>query len=91
MSICIHQLILFRAFYPKVAREAYFTAALFGLSAKHLSGREKKRNFKAAKSSVDYSTHYFFNYMSWICGIVSDADAEGETAYELQISVVTGN
>jgi len=34
---------------PIVAREAYFTAALFGMSSKLLDGREKKRNFEAAK------------------------------------------
>jgi hypothetical protein len=51
---------------------------LFGLSAKHLSGREKKRNFEAAKKSVDFSTHFFKYYMSRICGIASEADAEGK-------------
>eukprot|EP00559_Dactyliosolen_fragilissimus_P002545 CAMPEP_0184866972 /NCGR_PEP_ID=MMETSP0580-20130426/24520_1 /TAXON_ID=1118495 /ORGANISM="Dactyliosolen fragilissimus" /LENGTH=1551 /DNA_ID=CAMNT_0027366949 /DNA_START=24 /DNA_END=4679 /DNA_ORIENTATION=+ len=63
---------------PVIAREAYFTAALFGLSSKHLDGREKKRNFEATKKSVDYSSQWFKYYMSRICGIASEADAEGK-------------
>jgi hypothetical protein len=68
----------FTFFNIQVAREAYFTAALFGLSAKHLKGREKKRNFEAAEKSVDFSTHFFKYHMSRICGITSETDAEGK-------------
>ncbi|KAL7541780.1 hypothetical protein ACHAXR_011217 [Thalassiosira sp. AJA248-18] len=63
---------------PLIAREAYFTAALFGLSSRHLDGRQKKRNFEAAKKSVDNSSQYFRYYMNRICGIASDMDAEGK-------------
>jgi hypothetical protein len=63
---------------PVIAREAYFTAALFGLSAKHLSGREKKKNFESAKRSVDFSSRHFKYYITRICGIASEADAEGK-------------
>lgn len=62
---------------PVIAREAYFTAALFGLSAKHLSSREKKRNFESAKRSVDFSSRHFKHYITRICGIASDVDTEG--------------
>ena len=65
----------------KIAREAYFTAALFGLSSKHLDGREKKKNFESAKKSVDHSSQYFKYYMSRICGIASEADAEGKKVH----------
>jgi hypothetical protein len=63
---------------PVIAREAYFTAALFGLSAKHLSSREKKRNFESAKRSVDFSSRHFKHYITRICGIASAVDTEGE-------------
>jgi len=63
---------------PVIAREAYFTAALFGLSSRHMDGREKKRNFESAKRSVDHSSQYFRYYMSRICGIASESDAEGK-------------
>jgi len=63
---------------PVIAREAYFTAALFGLSSRHMDGREKKRNFESAKRSVDHSSQYFRYYMSRICGIASEEDAEGK-------------
>jgi len=63
---------------PVIAREAYFTAALFGLSARHLSSREKKRNFENAQKGVDHSSQYFKYYMSRICGIASDTDADGK-------------
>jgi len=66
---------------PVIAREAYFTAALFGLSAKHLSGREKKRNFESAKRSVDFSSQYFKYYIARICGIASESDAEGKKVH----------
>ena len=67
--------------YIQIAREAYFTAALFGLSAKHLSGREKKKNFESAKKSVDFSSQYFKYYIARICGIASEADAEGKKVF----------
>lgn len=57
---------------PVIAREAYFTAALFGLSSKSLDGREKKRNFESAKRSVDHSTQYFRYYIQRTCGIAQD-------------------
>jgi len=63
---------------PVIAREAYFTAALFGLSSRHMDGREKKRNFESAKKSVDHSSQYFRYYMSRVCGIASEPDAEGK-------------
>jgi len=62
---------------PVIAREAYFTAALFGLSGKNLDGRAKKRNFEAAKKSVDDSSVYFRYYLSRACGI---AETEGGKA-----------
>ncbi|KAL3822443.1 hypothetical protein ACHAXA_006871, partial [Cyclostephanos tholiformis] len=63
---------------PLIAREAYFTAALFGLSSRHLDGRQKKRNFESVKKSVDNSSLYFRYYMNRICGIASEVDAEGK-------------
>lgn len=59
---------------PVIAREAYFTAALFGLSSKQMDGREKKRNFESAKRSVDHSTQYFRYYIQRTCGIVQDVE-----------------
>jgi len=61
---------------PVVAREAYFTAALFGLSSKAKDGREKKRNFEAAKKSVDHSTQYFQYYIQRTCGIVEENEKD---------------
>lgn len=61
---------------PVVAREAYFTAALFGLSSKAKDGREKKRNFEAAKKSVDLSIQYFRYYIQRTCGIVEDGEKD---------------
>ncbi|CAB9497367.1 Pfam:Sec3 [Seminavis robusta] len=61
---------------PLIAREAYFTAALFGLSNKAQDGRDKKRNFEAAKKSVDHSSQYFDYYIQRTCGIIQDFDAE---------------
>jgi len=59
---------------PVIAREAYFTAALFGLSSKQMDGREKKRNFESAKRSVDHSTQYFRYYIQRTCGIIQDVE-----------------
>ena len=61
---------------PVIAREAYFTAALFGLSNKAQDGRDKKRNFEAAKKSVDHSSQYFNYYVQRTCGIIQDFDPE---------------
>jgi hypothetical protein len=61
---------------PVVAREAYFTAALFGLSNKAKDGREKKRNFEAAKKSVDHSTQYFRYYIQRTCGIADEGERD---------------
>lgn len=61
---------------PVVAREAYFTAALFGLSNKAKDGREKKRNFEAAKKSVDHSTQYFRYYIQRTCGIAEENEKD---------------
>lgn len=61
---------------PVVAREAYFTAALFGLSSKAKDGREKKRNFEAAKKSVDHSTQYFRYYIQRTCGIADYSEKD---------------
>lgn len=61
---------------PVVAREAYFTAALFGLSSKAKDGREKKRNFEAAKKSVDHSTQYFRYYIQRTCGIADETEKD---------------
>lgn len=67
---------------PVVAREAYFTAALFGLSNKAKDGREKKRNFEAAKKSVDHSTQYFRYYIQRTCGIADEAEKDANIAYK---------
>jgi hypothetical protein len=66
---------------PVVAREAYFTAALFGLSNKAKDGREKKRNFEAAKKSVDHSTQYFRYYIQRTCGIADEAEKDPNSAF----------
>lgn len=67
---------------PVVAREAYFTAALFGLSSKAKDGREKKRNFEAAKKSVDHSTQYFRYYIERTCGIADESDKDPNQRYK---------
>lgn len=67
---------------PVVAREAYFTAALFGLSSKAKDGREKKRNFEAAKKSVDHSTQYFRYYVQRTCGIADDTEKDPSMRYK---------
>lgn len=51
------------------------------MSAKHLSGREKKKNFESAKKSVDFSSKHFKYYIKRICGIASEADAEGKKVF----------
>jgi len=67
---------------PVVAREAYFTAALFGLSNKAKDGREKKRNFEAAKKSVDHSTQYFRYYIQRTCGIAEDGEKDPNARFK---------
>lgn len=68
--------------FPVVAREAYFTAALFGLSNKAKDGREKKRNFEAAKNSVDHSTQHFRYYIQRTCGIADEMDNDGALKFK---------
>ena len=46
-----------------------------------MDGREKKRNFESAKKSVDHSSQYFRYYMSRVCGIASEPDAEGKKVF----------
>ena len=61
-----------REMLPVIAREAYFTAALFGLSSnKKLDGREKKK-------SVDHCSKWIHYYISRICGIASEIGADGD-------------
>lgn len=55
---------------PVIAREAYFTSALFGSSKKEQDGREKKRNFENAKNAVDKASVHFRYYVNRTCGIV---------------------
>jgi hypothetical protein len=69
---------------PVVAREAYFTAALFGLSNKNQDGREKKRNFEAAKKSVDHSTQYFRYYIQRTCGTTDEAENDPNGALKFK-------
>ncbi len=57
---------------PIIAREAYFTSALFGHHSQAMDGREKKRHFESAKKSVDHSTQYFKYYIQRTCGIAQD-------------------
>ena len=56
---------------PVIAREAYFTSALFGTSTKDQDGREKKRNFENTKAAVDNSSQHFRYYINRTCGILS--------------------
>ncbi|GAX25754.1 hypothetical protein FisN_8Hh346 [Fistulifera solaris] len=56
---------------PVIAREAYFTSALFGNSSKDQDGREKKRNFENSKLAVDKASQHFRYYISRTCGIQS--------------------
>lgn len=59
---------------PIIAREAYFTSALFGHQGQNMDGREKKRHFESAKKSVDHSTQYFKYYIQRTCGIAQELD-----------------
>ena len=61
---------------PVIAREAYFTAALFGASSKAQDGREKKRNFENTKKSVDHLSQHFRYYVQRTCGIIEESPRE---------------
>jgi hypothetical protein len=54
---------------PVIAREAYFTSALFGSHNNERDGREKKRNFENAKTAVDKASTHFRYYVNRTCGI----------------------
>ena len=58
---------------PVIAREAYFTSALFGSMNREQDGREKKRNFENAKNAVDKASVHFRYYLHRTCG-VADAN-----------------
>lgn len=64
--------------FPVIAREAYFTSALFGSSNKNQDGREKKRNFENAKTAVDHSSQHFRYYINRTCGIMEGPDGKPE-------------
>jgi Exocyst complex component Sec3 len=65
---------------PVIAREAYFTSALFGSTNREQDGREKKRNFENAKNAVDKASTHFRYYMNRTCGIAEASTNEaGET------------
>ena len=57
---------------PVIAREAYFTSALFGAAAKEQDGREKKRNFESTRKAVDNASQHFRYYIERTCGILPD-------------------
>lgn len=65
---------------PVIAREAYFTSALFGSTTRDQDGREKKRNFENAKSAVDKASTHFRYYMNRTCGIYDASTAEAGDA-----------
>lgn len=67
---------------PVIAREAYFTSALFGTNNREQDGREKKRNFENAKNAVDKASTHFRYYVNRTCGIV-DAATETNDAGEI--------
>jgi hypothetical protein len=58
---------------PVIAREAYFTSALFGAATKEQDGREKKRNFESTRKAVDNASQHFRYYIERTCGILPDA------------------
>jgi hypothetical protein len=58
---------------PVIAREAYFTSALFGAASKDQDGREKKRNFESTRLSVDNASQHFRYYIERTCGILPDS------------------
>jgi hypothetical protein len=69
---------------PVIAREAYFTSALFGVSGKETDGREKKRNFENTRSAVDNSSQHFRYYIERTCGIVP-FDSSGKSLSEMGV------
>jgi len=69
--------------FPVIAREAYFTSALFGSSNKDQDGREKKRNFENAKKAVDHSSQNFRYYIYRTCGILN-ADKEDQKEHSIR-------
>ena len=70
---------------PVIAREAYFTSALFGPANKEQDGREKKRNFENTRAAVDKSTAHFRYYILRTCGIVSDETNDGRSTSEMAV------
>ena len=63
---------------PVIAREAYFTSALFGSNNREQDGREKKRNFENAKNAVDKASTHFRYYVNRTCGIVDHGNETAE-------------
>ena len=61
---------------PVIAREAYFTSALFGSMNREQDGREKKRNFENAKNAVDKASVHFRYYLNRTCGVFDVATSE---------------
>lgn len=70
---------------PVIAREAYFTSALFGPANKEQDGREKKRNFENTRAAVDKSTANFRYYILRTCGIVADENNDGRSTSEMSV------
>ncbi|KAL7566922.1 hypothetical protein ACA910_008645 [Epithemia clementina (nom. ined.)] len=69
---------------PVIAREAYFTSALFGSNTKDHDGREKKRNFENTRAAVDNASQHFRYYINRSCGINSD-DSSGKATAEMSV------
>jgi Exocyst complex component Sec3 len=67
---------------PVIAREAYFTSALFGSMNREQDGREKKRNFENAKNAVDKASVHFRYYLHRTCGVVDATTNEGGEALQ---------
>lgn len=67
---------------PVIAREAYFTSALFGSMNREQDGREKKRNFENAKNAVDKASVHFRYYLNRTCGVVDATSNEGGEALQ---------
>lgn len=58
---------------PLITREAFFTSAMFGSVDKNADSARKKRNFEAARRSVDHSTAWFRYYVARVLGITTEA------------------
>ena len=55
-----------------------------------LDGREKRRNFEAAKKSVDHCSKWLHYYISRICGIASEIGADRkQVSGDSMLSLVT--